>query len=149
MKRVRSQGLALVTLLVACATARPQPAGLEQWQVRHPEASTELGAWVRAFPDAAGQFFEWDAHHTERAHEFVTWTIRYPGQPVDAFVATHPGWRGLDGILLTYRPGAEAFMAWCRRHPEAAEDLMSHPGGLQWAGHHLYQESWYMEHPGY
>ncbi len=40
MNRVRSQGLALVTLLVACAAARSQPERLEQSQVRHPEAST-------------------------------------------------------------------------------------------------------------
>jgi hypothetical protein len=33
-------------------------------------------------------------------------------------------------------------MDWCRRHPEAAEALMSHPGGLDWAGRHIYASQW-------
>ena len=38
-------------------------------------------------------------------------------------------------------------MAWCRRHPRAAEELMNHPRGLEWAGHHLYAEHWELKHP--
>jgi hypothetical protein len=44
--------------------------------------------------------------------------------------------------MRDHQPAANAFMGWCRHHPEAAEKLMSHPGGLNWAGHHLYAAYW-------
>jgi hypothetical protein len=135
--------------LFGCATG-PAPArgGMERWGETHPAASQELGVWVQTHPDAAARFFEWDGHHPERAHEFVTWSIYHPAQPIEGFVATHPGWQYFDQIVLHHRPAADAFMAWCRRHPQAAEALMNHPGGLDWAGHHLYASSWHMDNPG-
>ena len=60
-------------------------------------------------------------------------------QGLDAFVRTHPGWPFFNEIMERHRPAAEGFMAWCRRHPPAAQALMNHPRGLEWAGHHLYQ----------
>jgi hypothetical protein len=30
-------------------------------------------------------------------------------------------------------------MAWCRRHPPAAQALMNHPRALEWVGHNLYR----------
>jgi hypothetical protein len=134
-------------LTLGCAHQPRGEASIESWSNHHPEASEELGQWVRAHPAAAQRFFEWDSHHPERAHEFVTWTIYHPGQPIDAFVATHPGWPIFDDIAVHHRPAADSFMAWCRRHPQAAEALMSHPGGLHWAGNHLYASYWRMESP--
>ncbi len=135
-------------MLLGCAHEPRGRVGLEQWSGNHPRASEELGGWVRTHPSAATRFFEWDAHHPERAHEFVTWTIYHPEQPIEGFVATHPGWPMFDQIAMSHRPGADAFMAWCRRHPQAAEALMNHPGGLSWAGHHLYASYWHLETPG-
>ena len=60
------------------------------------------------------------------------------------FVATHRGWPVFDEIMERHRPAAETFMAWSRRHPQAAEALMNHPHGLEWAGHHLYAADWHM-----
>jgi hypothetical protein len=129
------------------AAEDPEAAGIERWEHHHAEASRELGEWVKNHPDAARKFFEWDAHHTARAHEFVTWTITHPEQPIETFVNGHPGWEYFDKIMENHRPAAETFMAWCRRHPKAAERLMNHPQGLDWAGHHLYASFWTMEHP--
>jgi hypothetical protein len=137
-----------VVLLGGCAHDPPARAGMEQWSANHPQASQELGVWVQTHPDAAARFFEWDGHHPERAHELVTWSIYHPAQPIEGFVATHPGWQYFDQIALHHRPAADAFMAWCRRHAQASEALMSHPGGLDWAGHHLYASSWHMDNPG-
>jgi hypothetical protein len=137
---------AVLLLLAGCAHHPPSgQASIESWADHHPQASQELGQWVQGHPQAARMFFEWDAHHPERAREFVTWTIYHPNQPIEGFAATHPGWRYFDTITLQHRAGADAFMAWCRRHPQAAERLMNHPGGLNWAGHHLYASSWHME----
>jgi len=137
-----------VVLLGGCAHDPPARAGMDQWSANHPQASQELGTWVQTHPEAAARFFEWDGHHPERAHELVTWSIYHPAQPIEGFVATHPGWQYFDQIALHHRPAADAFMAWCRRHAQAAEALMNHPGGLNWAGHHLYASSWHMDNPG-
>lgn len=37
-----------------------------------------------------------------------------------------------------------ALLGWCRHYPEATESRMSHPGGLDWAGHHRYAAAWSM-----
>jgi len=130
--------------LVGCAHSTPA-AVIEKWSDNHPEASRELGEWVKHHREAAHLFFEWDAQHTESAREFVTWAIAHPAQPLEAFTAMHPGWPVFDTITETHRPAAESFMGWCRRHPRAAEALMHHPRGLEWAGHHLYAASMEME----
>lgn len=139
----------VLLLLAGCAHGpRGGKASIEQWAGNHPQASEALGVWVRNHPPAARAFFEWDAAHSERAHEFVTWTVVHPAQPIEGFVATHPGWPQFDDIAMHHRAAADGFMIWCRKYPDAAEALMSHPGGLAWAGEHLYASSWHMETPG-
>jgi hypothetical protein len=114
----------LAALVGGCAhSPPPAQAGIERWAENHPAASQELGGWVQQH-------------------------INHPNQPIEGFVATHPGWQYFDRISEHHRPAADLFMAWCRRHPEAAEALMNHPGGLYWAGTHLYAGSWHMENPG-
>lgn len=139
---------ALIALLgLLPAMARAEPEGIERWQKNHPEASRELGEWVRVHPEAAQKFFDWDGHHPERSKEFVSWTVHHPGDNLDVFVLSHRGWPMFDEIMEKHRPAAEAFMGWARRHGPAAEALMTHPRGLEWAGHNLYQGSWHLEHP--
>lgn len=140
--------LAVVAALLAVPVAsRAEPLGLEAWQKNHPQASVELGSWVKGHPEAAERFFTWDGNHPERSKEFVTWTLRHPGDDVDVFVLSHRGWPIFDEIMEHHRPAAIAFMGWCRRHPRAAEALMNHPRGLEWAGHHLYADAWHLAHP--
>jgi hypothetical protein len=130
---------ASLLLLVGCA--HPQPSGerqMENWNSRHPEAARELCNWVGTHPEAANHFFEWDASHPERAREFVTWTIAHPpAEGINVFVVEHRAWSEWDWISEQHHPAANAFMGWCRRHPRAAEDLVNHPAGLRWAGHHF------------
>lgn len=156
MNRKQTLFLGSLVFLMAgasCATrgnpppppAYPAPAGppgeapLERWAERHPEAARELGDWAHTHPEAARRFFEWDGHHPERAHELVEWTLAHPGEGPEAFARSHPGWPFANEVMLRHRPASEGFMAWCRRHPPAARSLMSHPRGLQWAGHNLYR----------
>lgn len=131
-------GIAAVVLLVLGGTGcahkeRVSPAGIEKWNANHPEAARELCAWAGNHPDAARRLFDWDAHHPDRAHDFVSWAITHPNEGIDAFVSSHPRWTDFDFISETHRPAANAFIAWCRRHPRAAEALMNHPGSLEWA----------------
>jgi len=140
----------LVAVAVAAlvpALALAEPAGLDRWSKNHPQASRALGEWVRGHPQAARLMFEWDGTHPERSKEFVAWAITYPAQPIETFIQTHPGWPKFDEIVSTHRPAANSFMAWCRRYPPAADALMHHPGGLRWAGDHLYSEYWSLERP--
>ena len=67
----------------------------------------------------------------------VVWAITHPGENIDFFISQHPGWADFDGLAVTHRPAADAFIQWCRRHPEASQELMDHPNGLHWAGNHL------------
>src|SRR5436305_1793895 len=124
-----ANALGLASALALAAACGPSPPAMtpaqaiEQWDRNHPQAAQELGEWVRAHPDAAAKFFEWDGHHPEKSKEFVLWTLANPGANIDAFVATHPGWPVFDRIMENHRPAAEAFMAWARRHPPAAQSL--------------------------
>ncbi len=127
-----------VTLLAGCA--HHGPSGEQQmatWNARHPEAARELCGWVQQHPDASAHFFEWDANHPERAREFVYWTVEHPAEGINVFVAAHPGWSEWDWISETHHPAANAFMAWVRRRPNAARDLVNHPAGERWAAHHF------------
>ncbi len=137
--------VAAALLLPALAFA--EPPGLDVWSKNHPEASIELGNWVRNHPQAARLFFEWDGTHPVRSREFVTWAITHPAAPIQAFIEGHRGWPVFDRIVASHRPAANTFMDWCRRHSRAAEALMSHQGGLRWAGDHLYREYWALERP--
>ncbi len=137
--------------VASTACARPavvgvrEPGGLEAWEYNHPEASRELGRWVKRHPAAARKFFEWDARHPARSHAFVTWSIHHPDEGIRVFASRHPRWEHLDDLMIHHAPAANALMGWCRRHAPAAEALMQHPGGLDWAGHHLYAGLWTME----
>jgi hypothetical protein len=127
-----------VFLAIGCVVRAPSGEGsIEQWNARHPEAARELCGWVSAHREAAHLFFEWDAAHWDRSHEFVVWAISHPAQNIDIFVAQHPGWPDFNAIAETRRPAADAFIAWCRRHPEASQELVNHRNGLHWAGNHL------------
>ena len=137
-----------------CATAPPPPpppypseGGIERWADNHPEAAADLGNWVKNHPQAARRFFEWDGTHPERSKMFVTWAITHPAEGVGVFIKEHPGWPIFDEIMERHFPAAQAFVFWCRHHPEAAEALMNHPRGLQWAGNHLYRAQLEMSHP--
>jgi hypothetical protein len=151
MSRAIALPVALSLSLCACVVVpvrgAAEPPGLEAWSHHHPEASRELGEWVRAFPQAAHEIFEWDGHHPVRSQELVRWAVEHPGAPVHVFIESHPGWPELDVIVGTHRPAANALLDWSRRHPRAALDLMAHSGGLDWAGRHLYAESFALEHP--
>lgn len=111
--------------------------GLETWNANHPQAASELCRWANNHPNAAHKFFTWDANHPERSQELVFWALANPGLGVDAFVATHPNWPGFDRLAEKHRPATDTFLAWARRHPNAARALMNRRGGLAWAGNHL------------
>jgi hypothetical protein len=78
----------------------------------------------------------------------VDWALRYPGADIDQFAASHRAWDDFNWVMEHHRPAANAFLAWCRRHPEASRELMRHPAGLHWAGTHLYQSYWDMKAAG-
>lgn len=132
--------LSVVGAAGCASTASSHPksaaASLETWNENHPEAARELCAWANAHPQAATRLFDWEGTHEARAHEFVDWAVVHPHQGLDTFVSEHPRWDEFDFVTETHRPAANAFIAWARRHPEAAQALMNHPGGLKWAARH-------------
>jgi hypothetical protein len=139
------QGCAATVTPPPAVAIPPREAAIERWADNHPEAASDLGNWVKNHPQAARKFFEWDSTHPDRSKLFVIWAITHPVEEIDVFVEQHHGWQYFDEIMERHRPAAQTFIAWCRKHPRAAEALMNHPGGLQWAGNHLYRAYWEMK----
>ena len=133
--------------LLGCAATVPTPAvanpaariAIDRWADSYPQAAADLGTWARNHHEAARKFFEWDGSHPEKSRTFVTWAITRRGEGIDLFVAGHPNWPAFDRIMERHRPAAQTFVAWCRRHPNAAEAIVANPQGLKWAGNHIYK----------
>jgi hypothetical protein len=117
--------------------AVPIPPPLQVWAQNYGPAALELAAWVRQHPYAAAKLFIWAGHHPDRAKELVLWAITSPMQGVDAFMAMHPGWPGLNVIMQEHRSAATSFLFWMRRFPQAAATLMNHSRGLELMGQNL------------
>lgn len=150
---MRLSSRALVSLAATgCAPAvvvAPTPLPpLDVWAQNHPAASQALGVWVHNHPPAASWMFEWDSVHEWKARELVEWALVHPGESVPVFVAQHPGWPEFDLFATGHLPAVHNFLEWCRRFPEASRLLVAHPGGLHWAGFHLYAAETHLENPG-
>ncbi len=151
---MRRNPLPVVPLLAAAACApavvvapTPMPP-LEVWARNHSAASEALGFWVRNHPHSASWMFEWDAKQPGKAQALVEWTLAHPGEHVPAFASQHPAWPEFNQFAMAHLPAVHNFFEWCVRFPEAARSLVHHPGGLHWAGYHLYAAEWHMANPG-
>lgn len=114
---------------------------LEDWERTYPDASKKLGKWVKKNIEAATYIFQWDGDHPERSQELVNWAIDHPSEHMHKFRKQHKEWPELVEIEEKHKDAFEDFLEWCRDYPEAAKDLMSHSGGLKWAGDHIYQDA--------
>ncbi|MHB8421128.1 MAG: hypothetical protein ACYDCL_23920 [Myxococcales bacterium] len=137
---------------LACAPAvvvAPTPVPpLEVWAQNHSAASQALGLWVRNHSPAAAWMFGWDSRHPGKAEALVAWTLAHPGERVPVFVAQHPDWPEFNQFAMSHLPAVHNFFEWCLRFPAAARSLVAHPGGLHWAGDHLYGAEWHLANPG-
>ena len=151
---MRLPRLALLLLAAAaCAPAvvvvpTPVLPPLEAWAQNHPAASQALGQWVHSHPPAASWLFEWDGRHPLMARDLVEWALVHPGGSVPAFAAEHPGWPEIDAFATAHVVAVHNFFEWCVHFPAAARALVAHPGGLRWAGHHLYGAELHLSNPG-
>ena len=155
MKRHVTTTMILAALLAVqgCAAKTPPPpesaayftpheVAIERWADNNPEAAAELGSWVKYHPQAARRFFEWDGTHPDQSKIFVFWAISHSRESIDVFAVQHADWPYFNELIERHRPAAKAFINWCRHHTQASEELINHPGGLQWAGNHLYKAFW-------
>jgi hypothetical protein len=116
---------------------------IESWATTHTDAAQALRAWVHENPDAARNIFSFDTKRPARTKALVLWAVHHPSDDVMVFAGMHPGWEWFGATMSKYRAGADQFLAWARAHPQAAEELMGHPGGLRWVGDHLYAAEWH------
>ncbi|MGD0584482.1 MAG: hypothetical protein ABSA86_01725 [Oryzomonas sp.] len=157
MKRLFNTVMIIAALLAAqgCATKAPPPpaptayftpqeVAIERWADNNPEAAAELGNWVKNHPQAARKFFDWDGTHPDQSKIFVFWAISHSRESIDVFLSQHHDWAYFNELIKQHRPAAKAFINWCRHHTQASDELINHPGGLQWAGNHLYKAFWDM-----
>jgi hypothetical protein len=115
---------------------------ITSWEQSHPAASAALASLVRSDPAAAGRMFMWDRDHPLRAQAFVAWINTHPSESLDDFITVHRYWPVVDLVIKPYRSTFEAFIAWGRAHPDAAQDLASQPRGLAWVGFHTFAGLW-------
>jgi hypothetical protein len=115
---------------------------VDAWASRFPDAQRELRAWVKSYPETAERIFEWDDTETAQVKVLVEWAITHPYESIYAFLLNKHEWGQLHTILeAQQREGLDAFLGWCRRAPQAADELVAHPRGLAWSGEHLFSES--------
>jgi hypothetical protein len=118
---------------------RIQMGALTEWTARYPYAEGALREWVRSHPGAAALLFRGDQDDPERVEALTEWAISNPAEKVESFLALHGGREFLRPLLDgEHRPGLDAYLAWCRKSPHAAVELVHHGHGLAWAGEHLY-----------
>ena len=108
------------------------------WKAQHAEAEADLAGWVRADRAAAGDLASFDREHPFRTQNLLRWAADHPEEPIAAFVAPRSGWTTFATMLQAHGPAMDAFIAWCRKHPEAARALASHTNGVSTATEQLY-----------
>jgi Protein kinase domain len=119
--------------LSALTPHTPAEDAIERWTSKHKPAARALDEWVHANPVAAAALFAWDDQHPTAAVDLVAWASGDSAATLDAFLQVHPALRGLG-----YHAELEAFVAWIRRYPQAAQSLVRHPRGLAWVGRQLH-----------
>ena len=122
--------LRALPLCLVAAAAVP----LTEWKAHHPEAAQSLREWSRKDAQAARKVFAWDGLHPERTKALVDWARSNPRDDVLAFHTKHQDWPEFQELLDKHRDALNGFVAWVRQNPDAAESLMEHPRGLEWAG---------------
>lgn len=136
--------LAAVALASGCAPRAPAeaPGAAERWasgwKASHVEAEADLAAWVRADRGAAGQLVSFDREHPFRTQSFIVWAVDHPEEPLSVFVAPRSGWTTFAEWIEGHRRAVDAFVAWCRKHREAARELAGHAHGVATVGEQLY-----------
>lgn len=136
--------IGLFTSMAIGGSTRPDDP-LAGWEQANPDASKALGEWIHGHKEAAKYIFQWDADHPDHSQELVTWAVDHPTEHLGKFHRQHKDWPELDEIESHHKPAMEDFLVWCRNYPDAARQLMAHPGGLSWAGDHIGKESRHME----
>ncbi len=135
-----------VVVIVAMSPSAPQvdaaahPVGadaIDRWANRHRPAARELEEWIDRYPATASALFVWDDKRPAAAAELVTWATTDLSSPIEVFLATRPAWQMLAPMAAQYPQELAAFLAWMRKYPAAAINLMHHPRGLGWVGRQL------------
>ena len=136
----------LALLLFAAPIMGGQPEGLAEWEHNHYRGAHALGDWVKQNPDAAKAFFDWDGEYPDAAKLFVGWAVNNRTAPIELFLKNHPNMTYFSDMSQQHRTAFNAFIAWCRAYPAAAEGLFNHPLGLKWIGAHLSEAASRMKH---
>jgi hypothetical protein len=114
------------------------------WSSRYPDASDELGDWIAQHPRAAANWSQWAAENSVRMSTLVDWALTQRFEPIESLVADRSGWQEFLRLLHDDHDAFDELLDWIRRSPNAAEELASHPGGLQWAKEHIVEPKGHM-----
>jgi hypothetical protein len=125
-------------LLIGCTLALACSHGpRDEWRSfndRHADAAQELCAWSAQHPKASDRILDWESRNPARAQVLLEWAVRNPGFGWEHFVAQHPEFQDFAAMASQHPRAANQQLDWARRHPDAASDLVSHPGAERFAG---------------
>jgi hypothetical protein len=122
------------SLALGCAGEARGKSALHDWADRNPEASQELCAWSAQHLRASDQLLSWESRNPERAQELINWSVQNPGYGWEHFVAQRPEFKDFAALASQHPRAVNQQLDWARRHPQAAIDLVSHPGAERFAG---------------
>jgi len=116
-----------------------QHAVIEAWKTRYPVAAAELVDWARDRPRVAHRLCAWDDAESDRVALLTEWAVAHPYESLDVFRLRPHAWRQLGELVADpeLRAGLDEYVAWARRNPDAALELVMHPRGLGWARGHV------------
>jgi hypothetical protein len=123
-----------ILLAIGCAHGPTNQEELADWNQRHPAAAQELCAWTQQHRRASDQLLLWESDNPGRAQELFGWAEQNPGSAWEQFVAQRPDYGDFASLASQHPRAVNQQLDWARRHPDAANDLASHPGAEHFAG---------------
>jgi hypothetical protein len=109
-----------------------EQASLDDWTRRYPDAARELAEWMKKYPATAQRLFELDSVRADAIHVLTEWAVTARYETIRTFLFSRAGWDHLRHSLdLGHEEGLNAFLTWTRRSAAAAEELATHPRGME------------------
>lgn len=101
-----------------------------EWKTRYPFAASELVVWSKQHAALTDALAAWEDREPDKSRALVEWAVTHVYEGIGAFLMERYGWDDLRDIRQTDPDGFDAFLSWCRRAPQAAEELVTSTPGI-------------------
>jgi hypothetical protein len=101
-----------------------------QWRARYPYAATELAGWAAQHPALLEALAAWEKRDPEKPSVVVEWAVTHVYEDIGGFLMQRLGWDDFRELREADPQGIDEFLAWVRRAPKAAEELVMRSRGF-------------------